>query len=209
LNARHSDARERLIAAAQSEILRKGYNATRVEDICSAAGVTKGSFFHHFDSKDGVAAAALKTWSENNEGFFSAAPYQAEKDPVRRLLAYVDFRIAMIEGDTARFTCLAGTMAQELHLTNAPLTGLATKDFSEHIARMAALVRAAQDAAGPGAAFSADEVAQFMQAATQGAFVVAKAGGGAEAARTVLAHLRHYLEFLFAPYLARQSGASS
>jgi TetR/AcrR family transcriptional regulator, transcriptional repressor for nem operon len=208
VSAKHSDARERLITAAQNEIRRKGYNATRVEDICAAAGVTKGSFFHHFDSKDAVGAAALREWSENNETFFAAAPYHAEADPVRRLLAYVDFRIALIEGDTAEFTCLAGTMAQELHLTNVPLTHLTAKDFAEHNDRMALLVRDAQIAAGFGAAFSADEVALFMQAATQGAFVVAKAGGGPKAARAVLAHLRHYLEFLFAFYLASHSEGS-
>ncbi len=50
MQARPSDARERLIAAARDEIRRKGYTATRVEDICRAAGVTKGSFFHHFSS---------------------------------------------------------------------------------------------------------------------------------------------------------------
>jgi TetR/AcrR family transcriptional repressor of nem operon len=205
MNARYSDARERLVAATQNEIRRKGYTATRVEDICAAAGVTKGSFFHHFDSKDAVGAAALETWSNNNEDFFASAPYHAVEDPVLRLLAYVDFRIAQIEGTVAEFSCLAGTIAQELHDTNAPLTGLAGRDFAEHNARMARLVRDAQMAAGGEPAFEADDVALFMQAATQGAFVVAKAGGGPEGARTVLGQLRRYLEFLFAFYLSRHA----
>lgn len=34
-------------------------NATRVEDVCAAAGLTKGSFFHHFKSKDELALAAI------------------------------------------------------------------------------------------------------------------------------------------------------
>jgi TetR/AcrR family transcriptional regulator, transcriptional repressor for nem operon len=35
----------------------------RIEDICEAAGLTKGSFFHHFDSKEDLALAAADYWS--------------------------------------------------------------------------------------------------------------------------------------------------
>src|SRR4051812_25499922 len=42
----------KLLDATLKVVRTKGYNATRVEDVCAAAGVTKGSFFHHFESKD-------------------------------------------------------------------------------------------------------------------------------------------------------------
>jgi len=47
LEPRH-DSKTKLLNAALHVIRAKGYTATRVEDICEAAGVTKGSFFHHF-----------------------------------------------------------------------------------------------------------------------------------------------------------------
>ena len=52
------DARTKLLEAALPLIHAKGYSATSVDQICAAAGVSKG-FFHHFKSKDvlGVAAA--------------------------------------------------------------------------------------------------------------------------------------------------------
>ena len=43
------------------------------------------------------------------------APYHVPVDPLGRILAYVAFRWAIIEGDPAQFTCLVGTMVQEVH----------------------------------------------------------------------------------------------
>ena len=46
-----TDARTRLLDAGMQLLRERGYDATRVEDLCTAAGVTKGAFFHHFASK--------------------------------------------------------------------------------------------------------------------------------------------------------------
>ena len=45
-------ARDRLIAAAEAEMLAKGYPATTVDEICARAGVSKGSFYHFFSTKE-------------------------------------------------------------------------------------------------------------------------------------------------------------
>lgn len=72
-STRH-ESKTRLLDAALRLIRTKGYSATRVEDICEAAGVTKGSFFHHFDSKEELALAAAGYWSEITSRLFAAAP---------------------------------------------------------------------------------------------------------------------------------------
>jgi len=56
---RTSDARERLIEAAGRLFHARSYEAVGVQELCDAAGVNKGSFYHYFPSKDDLAAAVI------------------------------------------------------------------------------------------------------------------------------------------------------
>jgi hypothetical protein len=49
--AESRNARDRLLNAAVCIVRQKGYHATSVDELCAAANVTKGAFFHHFKSK--------------------------------------------------------------------------------------------------------------------------------------------------------------
>src|ERR1041385_9189997 len=91
------ESKRKLLDAASQVIRTKGYEATTVDEVCDSAGLTKGSFFHHFDSKDQLAVAAAKHFAEMAEGVFSKAPYRALRDPLARLLGYVDFRRAILK----------------------------------------------------------------------------------------------------------------
>src|SRR5881628_2601613 len=106
------DSRTRFLEGALHVIRAKGYEASTVDDICEAAGLTKGSFFHHFDSKEELAVAAAQHFATMAEGVFAAAAYRREADPLDRVLGYIDFRAAIMRGELPEFTCLLGTMVQ-------------------------------------------------------------------------------------------------
>src|SRR5215475_9187010 len=89
------DARGRLLDAAMQVIREQGYSATTVDDICGAAGVTKGAFFHHFKSKEDLGVAAAAHFSEMADRIFGAAPFRELADPLDRVLGYIDFRTAI------------------------------------------------------------------------------------------------------------------
>src|ERR1700728_4337602 len=101
----HHESKTMLLNAALNVIRAKGYTATTVDDICGAAGVTKGSFFHHFDTKERLGIAAAEQFNTMATELFAAAPYNANPDPRERVLAYVDFRAAMLQGAIADYTC--------------------------------------------------------------------------------------------------------
>ena len=63
LSDKPETARNRLLGAALRIIREKGYHATSVEELCRAAGVTEGAFFHYFGSKEDLAVAAAEHWS--------------------------------------------------------------------------------------------------------------------------------------------------
>lgn len=196
--ARH-ESKTRLLNAALHVIRAKGYSATRVEDVCEAAGLTKGSFFHHFDSKEELALAAADYWSEVTSALFAAAPYHQPADPLDRLLAYVDFRKALLQGELPDFTCLLGTMTQEVYDTHPAIRAACEKNISGHAATLVPDIEAAIARYGVKADWTAESLAMHTQAVIQGAFIMAKAKHTAGAAADSIDHLRRYVELLFKP----------
>jgi TetR/AcrR family transcriptional repressor of nem operon len=187
----------KFLDAALHVIRAKGYSATRIEDICAAAGLTKGSFFHHFESKEDLALAAADHFAAMADGLFASAPYQDVADPLERLLGYVDFRSALIQGDLPDFTCLLGTMVQEVYDTHPAIRAACGKHISGHAAAVARDVAEAKTRYAPNAAWTPESLALFMQAVLQGAFVLAKARHGPEVVGECLRHLRRYLATQF------------
>jgi TetR/AcrR family transcriptional repressor of nem operon len=191
------NSRERLIAATIDLVRANGYATTRVEDVCAAAGVTKGSFFHHFASKDELALAAAGYWDAMAGGLFAAADYNLIADPVARLLAYVDLRRALITGEHSQYSCFAGTMIQETHETHPELRDACAVSIANHVTLLEALIEAALRV-HPVKDVDAESLAIHLQAVTQGAFVMAKARQDRRAAIASIDHLYRYLELLFA-----------
>src|SRR5258708_6721973 len=200
------DARSRLLHTAMQVIRAQGYSATTVDDICRAAGLTKGAFFHHFKSKEDLAVAAAAHFSDMAERLFGTAPYREIADPLDRFLGYIDLRAAILTGPIYAFTCLLGTMVQEAYDTHPAIRRSCETYIGVHAAGIAKDIEAAKALYAPDATWSADSLALYTQAVLQGAFILAKAKGGPEVARDAVAHLRRYIEFLFHRPTSREEG---
>jgi TetR/AcrR family transcriptional regulator, transcriptional repressor for nem operon len=193
----HHESKTALLDAAFSVIRAKGYTATRIEDICAAAELTKGSFFHHFKSKEDLAVAAAEHWARVTSEAFASAAYRTLPDPMDRLLAYIEFRKALLKGALPEFTCLAGTMIQEVYATHPAVREACEKSISEHAATFEADIEEAMRQHGVDPSLSAASLALYFQAVIQGAFILAKAKQGPAVAADCLDHLRRYIELLF------------
>lgn len=191
------ESKTRILDASLRVIRTKGYSATRVEDICEAAGLTKGGFFHHFRSKEEMAIAAAEHFAAMAEAIFSEAPYRRLADPLDRLLGYVDFRKAILQGELPDYTCLLGTMVQETYETHPLIRKVCDRCISAHAATLAGDIEAAVRKYGLTPSWTVESLAYYMQSVIQGAFILAKAQHSSEVASDCLDHLRLHIECLF------------
>ena len=197
LQPERGDARTRLLQAARDVIRLKGFTATTVDDLCKAAGVTKGAYFHHFESKEAIGVAVAEFWAETTSEFFRQAAYHTADDPLDRVLGYIDFRKSIIEGELAEFTCLVGTMTQETYSSHPAIREACRKSIIGHAATLESDIEAAIKARAIEAGWTPASLARHTQAVLQGAFILAKATGDPGIARESVDHLRRYIEQLF------------
>jgi TetR/AcrR family transcriptional regulator, transcriptional repressor for nem operon len=167
-----SGTQEHLIAAARDLMLRHGYGATGISDICSEAGVSKGAFYHSFSSKEALAVAALKSFHRRGMDELVSIDVSAAS-PEDRLPLFVE-RLA----DRAPFLwehgCLIGGLATEMALASDTLQHHVALQFDEVAAIVARLAKPFA-ASLPTGDLSAATLAEDFLAFVEGAIVLSRA----------------------------------
>src|SRR5512143_3693779 len=82
-------AKEKLVRTARNLMLAQGYPITSVDDIIEAAGVSKGSFYHYFDSKEELALTAMHEFLADGAALMMDGPFRDIADPRNRSIAFL------------------------------------------------------------------------------------------------------------------------
>ena len=187
-------SKENLISAVAELILERGYGGTSVDAVCERAGVSKGSFFHHFRTKEEAACATLDSWFAGIQQQVEGSGVLLRKDPATCLLGYLDFFCSMLEQPDAPQGCLLGSLALEVSGTHPDVREKAVQHFeswSESIARLI------QSAIGDSDSRRALPLANHLIATLEGALLLAKAKKDRSLIRSSLEHYRNYIQTLF------------
>jgi TetR/AcrR family transcriptional regulator, transcriptional repressor for nem operon len=192
-----SPTRQKLLDAAQELMLTKGYTNTSVDEICEAAGLTKGSFFHYFDGKEHLGRVLAERFYSAKQQKFQSAPFRQEKDPLDRVFGFVDFFIAMSSSPMAAKGCLLGTFVQELSWTHPKIRLVCAACFDETAASLQQDLEEAKAKYVPQAKWSPQSVAEHLIAVVQGAIILAKARQDQTVVAQSLGHFRDYLKSIF------------
>lgn len=195
----------RILDVALRDFRARGYAGTSIDDLCRAARVTKGAFFHHFEDKEALALAAIEHWNRLTAAIFAAAPYHRQEDPRNRLLAYLDFRSRLVRGGFAEFTCLLGTLAQEVFDGHPAIRAACGRGIESHARTLVPTIEAAKTKYAPDAEWTAESLARFIQAVLQGSFVLAKAFHDRHVVSDAIAHLKRHVEALLPVRTERRS----
>jgi AcrR family transcriptional regulator len=128
-----------LLEVAVGEFLTRGYDATSMEDLSRAAGITKSSFYHHFSGKEALLRAALE---RALDGLFAILDSEEAHTgtPLQRLHHIVRGQVAVLVAELPYVTVLLRVRG------NTESERWALDRRREFDARVAALVRAAVEA---------------------------------------------------------------
>jgi TetR/AcrR family transcriptional repressor of nem operon len=176
---RTSDAKERLIAAMAGLVHRRGYFAVGVDDVCRAAGVKKGSFYHFFPSKRDLMLAALdRQWETGSDHVFSVA-FAPDKPPLVRIGRLLE-TVAELETFAKAhgghvLGCPFGNVVAEVGASEPSLTRRADQAFCGLAALIGTALREAKRLGHIGANTDVDEAADAIVAYFEGLAVLAKA----------------------------------
>jgi TetR/AcrR family transcriptional repressor of nem operon len=145
---RTSDAREKILTAAEALIALQGYSALGVAEICKAAGVPKGSFYYFFESKEALALAVIdEHWARQRGNW--ARLLGSEADPFERLrqlfAATQDDQHAGQQSCGTVSGCLFGNLTLEMSNQTEAVRERLQQIFADQVDMVAAVIKEAAD----------------------------------------------------------------
>lgn len=172
--------RERLVAAAIELFYRHGFAAVGIDRVIAEAGVTKTTFYKHFESKDDLMVAAVKRRDEwESRAWAQAIQKMVGDDPSKQLVALFDLLDLWFNEPDYR-GCMFLNTAIEFPNPNDPIHQAASaykkqaRDHWRDLAKKAGAEKAA-----------AETFADCYAALVEGALILRQTHGRDDAAQAV------------------------
>ena len=166
--------RDEIVSAALEQFHLRGYHGTGVKDITDAAGVPKGSFYNHFDSKEALAIVALQQYGQGRR-IHELADRTVE--PLQRLRAHFEFlRDEIVQHGYTR-GCLFGNFGAEIADHNEAIRAT----VRDSLGYWAGALVDAQHTGAVRADLDPESTAEFIVNAWEGALIKTRADRSAAA----------------------------
>src|SRR6266481_1913179 len=175
--SKHS-LREDILNAGLEVMLRLGYQAATVRDICTAAGAPHGSFTNHFRSKEAFAREVLDRYFENTKRYVKEALDDKSLTPRQRLRRYLDIITRVTADAKWNRGCLIGDFSLETTSQSKLLRQRLDAVFREWRAPFASCIAEAQTAGEIDSTFDPIDLAEFFLASWEGAILRMKVERG-------------------------------
>lgn len=169
-----TDTRTHIIHTGADLIGHKGFGATGINAVLTAAGVPKGSFYHYFSSKNDFGLAVIDTFAEEYDAKLDRILNDTSRSCVDRLRAYFDTGFETMTSCEYTRGCLIGNLGQELAGQNEAFRQRLDSVFASWERRFEHCIRAAQQAGDISADIDAADAASFILSGWEGAILRSK-----------------------------------
>lgn len=188
------DTQNKILDVARDLMLREGFHGVTVDRIIAEAGISKGSFFYHFASKDALPCALLERYlalqgDEINRAFVHAQTLQLP--PLATALWVIDAMEEIFAGNCHKQTgCVMAAFSYQLIDAFPQLREVSRKALADWQQAFSALFAPLVGQTDPAAA---EELAMHFMALLQGANVLARLENSNEAIHGAIKHFKLYL----------------
>ncbi|HET6629565.1 MAG TPA: TetR family transcriptional regulator C-terminal domain-containing protein [Woeseiaceae bacterium] len=189
--------KQRLLEVGLGLLLEQGYNHLGIEALLKRAGVPKGSFYHHFRSKEDFALQVIDTYMIGVHGGLDACLGDEGLPPLARVRRFLELSKEKYRGD-GYLGCLLGGLGQELSGVNERFRRKVEECFAEMGKRFAACFEIAKARGDLPADADAKELADLLINCWEGAALRSRLWRKASP-------LDHVLDFYFGA-VAKQTG---
>lgn len=187
-------AKEKIIESTLEVMKGRGYQAVTVDEIISHAGVSKGSFYHAFKSKEALTITALELYGARGWEIVADGDYRHIEDPVKKAKAFARY-IDEKSGELWQHGCLLGAIALEVAESNPKLIKVIDKlfhnleDGAEKIFTPALKARKVRKITGK-------ELGRHFLSVVEGGIVVSKSHSTPEYLNEGIRHFIKYLDYI-------------
>jgi len=167
-----ANVQERLIEAGLKTLLAGGFNGVGVQEITDAAGVPKGSFYNHFDSKETLGAQIVDRYGMNNTR--RGILLDKNVPPLQRLRTHFNaLNDTFIKSKFER-GCLLGNFSAELANQSAAIRDSLAKLFERWTEDLKVAIEDAQAEGAVSSDHKAADIAAFLLDAYEGSLLRAR-----------------------------------
>lgn len=195
------DTRSLLMDAAEKLLLRHGLAGTTVEAVVEEAGVTKGAFFYHFDSKDELARSLVERYEAHDQDLMDEHMAEAERrseDPLEQVLIFVQLFEDQMEKLSEPYPgCLFASYCYQNEMFDEETKGIVQRGLLRWRERLADKFREVLEERTPSADVEPEDLADMLTVIFEGSFVLSKTLSEPQAIARQLAEYRNYVRLLF------------
>ena len=182
--------KERMLRQGMKLLYANGFHGMTVDALLAASGVPKGSFYHHFGSKDAFAQAVLGRYAQSQRDLLERWAERADLSTADRITGYFHEMAGNFVSSDYQRACLAGKLSTEVAASSEPFREQLDQDWRRWKHRLLAVLERGQQRGDVRTDRNGGDLADSLLALFQGAFVIALSTRDEHSLEAVAATLR-------------------